>query len=159
MEIIEEIMQKRQSDFEAEIKNVIFELSSGGKAQTIEPVIAHFYSNNKDFEVSKTEAGDWVIKTTRKQDPQATYEILQGKIQLNDAVAEHIKENYEMLQFATQINDETMRLKYQTRLFEDADILARMNGQEDDADEIYADIMQLARNKTRQDSVSFDLDA
>lgn len=159
MGIIEEVMQNRQSNFEAEIRNVIIELSSGGKAQTKEPVIAHFYSKNKGFEVSKTEAGDWVIKTTRKQDPQATYEILQGKIQLNDATAEHIKENYEMLQFATQINDETMRLKYQTRLFEDADILARINGQEDDADEIYADIMQFARNKTKEQTIMFDLDA
>lgn len=158
MEIIKEIMQNRQSNFEAEIKNVIFELSSGGKAQTKEPVIARFYSNNKGFEVSKTEAGDWVIKTTRKQDPQATYEILQGKIQLNEATAEYIKENFEMLQFATHINDETMRFKYQTRLFEDADILARINGEEDNADEIYADIMKLARNKIKEDTIEFDLD-
>lgn len=92
--------------------------------------------------------------------------FLNGKIEINSETLEHIYNNYSLYIYGRDKNDEEMRKKYQERLFEDSNILALINGLEDDSEEaceLYAEIIKVVSKmyieENKEDYKAFDLDA
>ena len=85
--------------------------------------------------------------------------LLNGKVEINGNVLLHIFNNYSLYIYGRDKNDEEMRKKYQERLFEDADLIAKINGLEEhseEATELYCEIMKLMRDLHQIEQNDYD---